>query len=366
MMKEANETVTLFSEQANQLEKIHVELQRKFTLLKQKLEDSHQTLEKIIDHMSDGLIFVTFAGNITLFNPTAENLTGFTQKEVLNTSFWDHFPDCLFGFSMKKALSSPLSYHHVFLTMNGVKEIEVSTSYIPEKGIVLLLRDRTEIQQLEKNLAHNQRLKELGEMAATLAHEIRNPLGGIEGFSRLLLRDIQDEKQQEMIENVLEGARALNRLVTNVLEYSRELDLHFSKINLGELVEDVISLVSLDPAACPIYLKKNGEAVFVLADNDSLKRALINLFKNAFEAFAKQIHVTIAEDALKICDNGVGIPQENRDKIFTPFFTTKAQGTGLGLAEVYKIIQAHGGQVTVESNQAGTVFTIKMRRNYAG
>lgn len=342
----------------------------KFEKLQKKLEDSHQTLEEIVGHMSDGLIFITLQGTISLFNSAAEALTGCKRSLLIDSPFSEHFDDALFGFSMSQALASSIyMQRRIFLTLNESelsKEIDISVSSIPQKGILMLLRDRQEIQQLEMSAHQSDRLKELGEMAATLAHEIRNPLGGIAGFASLLARDLKDPEQVKMVHHILEGATALNALVTNVLDYARPLSLHFMPTDLRELVAETLELAKADSLACPCDFEMPPESCIFSLDRKRMKGVLLNVLRNAFEAPSERVSITLTPDgSLSIADQGPGISAANLEKLFTPFFTTKAQGTGLGLAEAYKTVQAHGGSLTVQSTEGkGTTFTIKLQRDY--
>lgn len=334
------------------LESAHARLLEEFQAVKMKLE--------ILTHLSDGLIFITTAGRITLFNPAAAAITGYAQNEILESLYWDHFSDTLFGFSMRSALKNQTVCHRAYLTLGTSKEVEISTSNVPKKGLLLLMHDRTEQQQLEKSLHQSERLKELGEMAATLAHEIRNPLGGIEGFAQLLKRDLQRTDHQKMIQAILEGTRTLNHLVTNVLDYARPLQLHFTPTDLVTLVKETIAFASFEQ---PIQFHASVKNQMLSLDKDRIKLVLLNLFRNAFESGAKCVEVELTQEYLSITDNGEGIEKEHLEKIFTPFFTTKPTGTGIGLAEAAAVIQAHNGAIEVNSKKGeGTTFKIKLPR----
>jgi signal transduction histidine kinase len=263
---------------------------------------------------------------------------------------------------MRDALASLLTHHRIFLTLRQEIDIEVSTSPIPEKGIVLMLSNRTEQQKLQKSLNQAERLQELGEMAATLAHEIRNPLGGIEGFARLLQRDLEGSSHETMINAILEGTGALNSLVSSVLDYARPMSLHFAPTNLVEVVRETLAhfAISADTLFC--YFKTPFSQYTVSIDKVRFKHVLLNLLHNAQEADATEASVELTEGGtLLVKDNGIGISSKNLEKIFTPFFTTKNRGNGLGLAESLAVIKAHGGILEVFSEEGrGTQFTIKL------
>lgn len=347
--------------EVKQLELAYCRLQTQFEELKGNLHASHQTLEQIITFMSDGLMFVTIDGIISLFNPAAATLTGLSPELLVGLSYSHHFSDRFFGFSMKQNLQHFFGPQRIFLTLNDTIEIEVSTSTIPDKGILLLLRNRSENKTLEKGQDQAERLEELGEMAATMAHEIRNPLGAIEGFTHLLKRDLTEPTHLRMIQSILEGTRAVDHLIREVLDYARPLQLHFAHQNLVALVRETLHLASASTAMGSPIFTTALENYSLLLDREHVRQVLFNLLRNASESGASLITVELNEAGeLKIQDNGEGISPKNLRKIFTPFFTTKAQGTGLGLAHSLAIIKAHGGTMEVSSHVGkGTQFVLR-------
>jgi two-component system, NtrC family, sensor histidine kinase AtoS len=346
----------------SKLELAYAQLSKEFDELKAKLKNSHQTLEQVIAHMSEGLMFVAGPGVISLFNPAAAELLGFSSLEcLLDCLYWHHFPDAFFGFSMKEALQKTACHQRIFLTLDDEKEIEISTSTIPERGVLLLLRNRSEERQLEKGLDHSERLKELGEMAATLAHEIRNPLGGIKGFAELLKRELVEPAHQRMIASILEGTHALNGLVTQVLDYARPLCLHFEETDLTAFIQETLEFASASLQLPSLHFISSHTVYPKMIDRAQMKHVLLNLLKNAFEAKASRVEIDLKQEgALVIKDNGEGMSKKILKKIFTPFFTTKARGTGLGLSFSLAVIKAHGATLEVLSEEGrGTEIIIK-------
>ncbi|MCC5831688.1 MAG: ATP-binding protein [Chlamydiales bacterium] len=349
--------VALFSKETKRLEEAHELLQKRFDELKAKFDASHQTLEKIVSHMSDGLFFVTQEGIVTLYNPAAASIIEIPQEMVLGRPFWDHFCDELFGFPLANALKNGRTPGRILLTLSNEREIEVAPTLIPEKGIVLLLNDRTQLKQLENSVQQSDRLKELGEMAATLAHEIRNPLGGIEGFASLLKRELKEPLQQRMVDSILEGSRTLNSLVINVLEYARPLALHFELTDLAAFIQETAELAQSCGHCCKVKIESRCTASI---DPCRMRLVLLNLIRNGCEAGSSFVEIILTKAGkVVIKDRGEGIAEEKLEKIFTPFFTTKTTGTGLGLSEAYKVMQAHGGTITVDSKLGkGTSITL--------
>lgn len=324
-----------------------------------------------ISYVSLGLICVTKQGTISLLNAAAEKITGYSTREVLNKSYADFFSDTLFGFSLKQALLKKEKKKTIFLTLKREKKeqpLEVTFSEIPENGVIIELKDASEFRKMKQTLDRNDRLKEIGEMAARLAHEIRNPLGGIEGFAELLCRDLKDDpKKGNMAQAIVEGTRLLNRVVTSVLHYARPLEVHFTEVDLIPVLQEMVALTMANEKngkTCCLCHEKTS--IFAFIDKELFQMAFLNLLRNAFEATPKQgkVEISLFEEINMICisikDEGMGIEKENLEKIFTPFFTTKIDGSGLGLSEAHKVIEAHGGKIEVSTTSYGTIFTIKL------
>ncbi len=386
--------LAFFSKETGRLEKAYTALQRRFKEVTQSLEDTRKELKfKIIElddtnshlnnllkNINQGMIFVNCVGTIITFNSSAEKIFEVLQKNILQKNFWDHFEDNAFGFSMRKALDkskAPELLNVLWKTsLDEDKDLEISTTFIETDnlnttGLIVLLRDVTKLKKLQVLATRNDRLKELGEMAASVAHEIRNPLGGIKGFASLLQRDLTDHpKLQYMANAIVEGTDTLNKLVTNVLHYSRPLSLTIEPLPLCSLLNDLVSLVKADPLCndtIHFEIKICPSLPFILGDKGLLQSALLNLLVNSLQAMPKGGNILLEAQevntliTIKINDTGSGIEPDNLEKIFSPFFTTKTTGTGIGLAEVHKIIQTHGGTIEVQSElNIGTCFTIKL------
>lgn len=345
-----------------QLEAAYQELQQQFHLLKNKFETSHQMLQQLVHHISEGLIVISKEGIVQVFNPAAAHLTRLSIDLVLNGNYWDHFSDHFFGFSMKDSLSEMGGHRRIFLTLHHEIDLEVSTSSIPEKGTVLILSNRTEQQKLQTSLNHNERLKGLGEMAAILAHEIRNPLSGIEGFAQLLNRDLQESTQKKMVQSILEGTQILNHLLTQVLDYAKPIPLHFEPVDLVKLLQEAIGLMNSSRSKTDFTFTSHFEKYPTSLDKHQIKSVLLNLLQNAAEAGSHQVATTLASDGtIVVKDDGEGILPDDLKKIFTPFFTTKSRGTGLGLAQALAVVKGHGGTLEVFSEEGkGSQFTLSL------
>ena len=396
----------MFSEETERLEEAHTRLKEEFQRVNLELEAANQRLtrkvheldisthylKKILSHMSQGLLFINLAGIITTCNKAVETILGVQSIEILFCRFDECFKDDLFGFSMSEALTKRKVPNQRIAELGTEgpypREIEIEARLVLRdqakasserwdesldltQGLILLLRDITAERQLKRLSDRNDRLKELGEMAAMVAHEIRNPLGGIKGFASLLQRDLKEQPElQKMATYIVEGTDNLNKLVTNVLNYSRPVKLNCEVIDLVDQLHQISTSVQMDASLAKginIVVQSDLDEFYLPIDVQLFQAALLNLIVNAVQAMPKGGTINLAllvvetEAIIRVTDTGTGIAPEYLEKIFSPFFTTKPEGNGFGLPEVNKVIQAHGGTVEVYSQPGhGATFTIKI------
>jgi signal transduction histidine kinase len=243
---------------------------------------------------------------------------------------------------------------------------------------VEVFTDLTEAKRMEAELQRVHTLAALGEMSATVAHEIRNPLGGMAGFAALLERDLEEgDPRRRLAGKISEGIARLNRIVSSLLAYTRPLQLNPHPVDLVELVQGTASFFAVDPACTvagiTINCRHTSSDIVCNVDPEQFRQVILNLLQNATQAMPGggvidvEVGVSPTRDPpramLRVCDGGVGMSSEVRQKLFTPFFTTKEDGTGLGLVTCKKIVEAHGGAIRAESREpGGTCFTISLPR----
>lgn len=338
-------------------------------------------LDSILKNITEGLIFVSHTGIITTYNAAAEKILGHKQKDVLFTSYAEKFSDEAFGFSMAGALkkhSCPgINYALYVYKGRFEKELEISTSPVfrksrSQQGIILVVRDITKQRLQMKKEQQNKRMQELGQMAATVAHEIRNPLGGIEGFASLLQSDLQKDHPDwsKMAGYIIDGSKTIGRLIENVLRSARPLSPQIQETDIVAIIEEVKKQVEIDPnfpKTIQIRSQPYLPSILLVADVSMIRSALLHLVRNACQAIPDTglVHITVftKEDnvIITVKDSGRGIPPEHIDRLFSPFFTTKEGGTGLGLYETYRIIQSHSGHIEVKSSlECGTLFILTL------
>jgi signal transduction histidine kinase len=220
---------------------------------------------------------------------------------------------------------------------------------------------------LEAQALRQSRLAAMGEMAATLAHEVRNPLGAMELCTRMLLEDVADRPQaRRLAEQVAGGIADLNHLVTNILEYTRLPEPHLAPTDIDALLDEALTVAA--PALGPAVRIERTRAAGTMwtVDRGLLAQALLNLLRNAGEAMAGAGTLRIGVESaarwlrLVVADSGPGVSAGSEEAIFTPFFTTKERGTGLGLAVARAATAAHGGTLALRRSESGAVFVLTL------
>jgi two-component system, NtrC family, sensor histidine kinase PilS len=338
------------------------------------LEDLQILHENIIQSISSGLITTGLDGRITLVNNAALKLLERASNQLLGKPvsgiFLDPLPN---GESQTHA---EVRFDTVASFRRTVR-VRVAALSGPERGAlgyVYALDDLTEIRRLEREVRMQDRLAAVGRLAAAIAHEIRNPLTSIAG-SVSMLSGIPEmsEEHRNLLAIVTRESQRLNGIITDFLAYSRGKQYHFEKADLVRLVEDTLILMRHRMTAENIAITiESGFAVpqaWVLADGDKLKQVFWNFAENAVRAMRNGGTLKVGIDRLgedwqvSFADTGTGMPPQQTEKIFEPFQSNFEGGTGLGLAVVYQIVQAHEGKVWARSKQGqGTTFVLRLRR----
>jgi two-component system sensor histidine kinase PilS (NtrC family) len=337
-----------------------------------ELEAVTQLHEAIIQSVSSGLLTLDDAGRITFINRAGEQILGRTAREVRGES-----AERWFG-----ARPTAIARAETTLTNARGEALRVGYSAFAlrgrgrRSGTAVIFQDLTELRAMEEAVARSERLADLGGVAAGLAHELRNPLAAMAGAVELLAgeRDLGDE-QRRLLRIVLRESSRLERLVSEFLTFARPRPVERRTIDLAAVCGEALDVFAHDPAATSLRLERALRSTVVACDPEQVRQVLWNLLVNAAQAIAEQEQGAEGRGAIEVScgpapdgggwlsvgDDGPGISDADATRIFLPFFTTRREGTGLGLSTVHRIVDAHGGRIDVEPRRPrGTRFTVHL------
>jgi len=330
---------------------------------------SEQLSRQIVDSLTAGLLVVDETGRVEILNPAGRRLLGVTvepmgkeYRDLLSAAppLADVIAECLTTRRpiMRRSLQVPSTVYssHFGVTVSPLGGAE-------GRGVICLFSDLTNVFELEEQLRLKETLARLGELTAGIAHEFRNGLATIHGYSRLIDPQALPGQYVPYVEGIRQETEALGHIVTNFLNFARPEQVSFSCVELGPLVRRTADDLRHELPAGTM-LEARGEFGEIQGDEVLLRQVFSNLVRNAAEAcdaagIAPAITIEGQVDAqhrtcrVLVDDNGPGIPQAVRNRVFQPFFTTRSRGTGLGLAIVQKIVVTHNGRVTVGTAAAG-------------
>jgi len=347
----------------------------------------------ILDNIDRAVVAFDQKGQITLFNPAAEALMERSSRQTIGQHYQTLFKDQkTLLYLVKVALEEGRSItddEGLYLHRSNAAPLPVNayaapiyTSKSSQDGVVMIIRDLSRIKELEGTLRRADRLSMLGTLAAGLAHEIKNPLGGIKGAAQLLAMELTEESSlQDYTQIMIKEVERINFIIEELMDLGNPRAPEIGDVELTKILDDIILLqreaargqnikflLKLDPSIPPIQ-----------GDESLLTRLFLNLIKNAREAIAHEGEVSIETRIssnyhmtspgrrsspmvdITIRDTGCGINPEEMDRIFTPYFTTKSKGSGLGLAISQKIIEDHHGLLKITSSpDEGTTLTVSL------
>lgn len=326
--------------------------------------------QSILDNVISGLMIISPEGRVKSFNHAASRITGYRLDEVYNRP-----ADVFFREFSAETLSGKLpiernevSYRRrdgeLLVLGYSAKQVHDGAS---AQGFLIAFQDLTEYKALEEQLKRTDRLAAVGRLASGMAHEIRNPLASISGSVQLLLENPDmSEEERHLMKIVIREADRLNLLLSDFLGFARPSPLQLDCVDVAALLNELIALLESSGQFVDLAIEKDypAEATMRL-DRQKIRQALWDLMLNAAEAAGSGGTVRVELDAhaafIVIEDSGAGVPEENRAEIFEPFFTTKDRGTGLGLANVYRNIEAHKGRVFVSpASLGGARFVVEL------
>ncbi|MEE9591639.1 MAG: ATP-binding protein [Thermodesulfobacteriota bacterium] len=333
--------------------------------------------EHIIENLGEGLIGIDRSMTINVYNQLAEKITGIPRSLTIGKPITEVMQSNTWVVEMaEKTLREGKSYAEyegkLYQSFKNAIPVIITTSPLLDSdgdpsGVIVLLKDISGIRLLEVDSIRKDRLAIIGTFATGIAHEVRNPLGGIKGAAQLLSRMGKNNDIDEYTDIIVRETDRLNNILEDILNFANPKGLKLKAINIHEALDSAMKMVAL-PKDIFITLEYDPSLPPILGDKEQLTQVFINIIKNSVEAIDKSGEVRILTRmvtdfhliesgykgtkiaSIEIRDNGCGIPSENLDKIFTPFFTTKPKGTGLGIALSFRIIKEHGGFFRIESS----------------
>lgn len=370
--------INSFSDLINRLKEKEAELERLRTEAEARASTAESYNEDILRSVNSGVITFNMDSEITTFNEAAERILKIKKTEILKKRCEEVFgADSTFSTLLHDALltGKGIARKEMALRAKGTpRNLWVGLSLSPlkdkdgiQRGIIIVFTDLTEIRMLREQNEYRRRLAMLGEMSAGIAHELRNSMGIITGYAKLLSKKLKENKStQETLSSIIQEIHSMDRIIKDLLNYGRPLKLSPGHVDLRTLLEKALSNVldRLEDNPVRTHLRVDDSPVMHV-DEVLLRQAVQNIIQNAIEAMLEGGELKIETQNYKggvevlISDTGPGIPEEEIEKIFFPFYSLKPGGTGMGLAFAHKIILAHGGSITVES-KVGTGSTFRI------
>jgi PAS domain S-box-containing protein len=345
------------------------------------LQENEARLRSVLESAVDGIVVVDSRGRVESFNPAAERLFGYRASEVI---------------AQNVNLLMPSPYHEEhdqymanYLSTGVAKIIGIGREVTGkrkdgttfplhlsvgemvvggERKFTGLLHDLSARVKVEAQLREQAALVRLGEMAAVIAHEVKNPLAAVRGAIQVIGKRLPaDGREASVITDIIARIDALNRLVRDLLLFARPPRPNPTRVNLNEVLAMTARLIGEDAACRDVQVVVSGSCPTIMADAELLKIVFLNLLMNSAHAMRHQGAISVSLVSgdgtcrIAVSDTGPGIPPEVRARLFTPFVTTKSRGTGLGLSTVKRLVEAHGGEIRVDSPpEGGTTVVISL------
>ena len=348
------------------------------------LKQAQLETDDILRHLNSGLLTVDAGGRIIFFNPAAERILGYREEEVkgmrcdevLAERMPDLASDLLDG--LRCVACHPRREINVRTVEQQLIPLGLSTSILTDeggglRGVIAIFSDLTDAKRMESKVRAADRLAAVGELSASIAHEIRNPLAAISGSVEVLNNELRLQGENaRLMQLIVKESHRLSRILSEFLQYARIDRPAYNKVELCHLINEVLQILhhhSSFRRDIRLDFESDGSIAYVVGDEDLIKQLLLNLAVNALEALEEkgdELTFRLVVDPvgriveLYIQDNGPGIPGEHRKQVYQPFFSTKKQGTGLGLAIVHRICSAMKVDVSFDSQlDHGTTFRLE-------
>jgi len=370
-LSELKEAFNSFNTVSDQLQNAYLDLQNQVARLQEQLQqaqlqraeeaqrnaDLARRLTALLEALPGGVIMLDETGVVREINSSASNFLGNPLEDVA----WQTV--------CQRAFRST-SNEQGDLTLRDGRQISLAQKAMaPEPGRVLLLTDVTEHRKFEDLLARHRRLSAMGEMAAALAHQIRTPLSAALLYTSNAARaDLPDAHRETLLNKSTLCLHDLEQLISDMLQFARGASYTESVFSIDDLLNSVeTSVRPIVQNGQHFVIDRINSPIHVTGNREALVGAVLNLASNALQSAGPDARVAVRVDAygprleIRVSDNGPGVSAENRDKIFDPFYTSRPDGTGLGLAVVRSVARAHGGDIELEDDdQAGATFVLRL------
>jgi PAS domain S-box-containing protein len=364
-------------------------LRNKLNTLQNDLHLKNQELTNVLQSLSNGLIVTDLLGKVVTFNRAAAAITGIDKESAIDKQINELLrnpvlPDVLDEQAFEKI---SLDYHRQFVLIKADHSeiiIDSSTTLTKsdeneEQGIIINLIDITQLKRLEEEAERKNRLTAMGEISMQVAHEIRNPLGSIELFLSMMKMDtVEDSNEMDLIQHITSATRSMNHIISNLLEYTKPRPVILEKLDPHLLLSEFVNFARFSALQqnIDVTIELNADPSEIRGNKELLKQVLHNLFVNACQAMPEggSLHLStenrleddpmilerfnnsfILKDQpqelveINIKDSGKGMTDEVKKRLFDPFFTTREQGTGLGMSIAHKTMVSHGGTILIDS-----------------
>ncbi|MBI5641734.1 MAG: PAS domain-containing protein [Nitrospirae bacterium] len=362
--------VDTFHDLVSQLKEKERELESLRKIAEERASSVELYNENILQSVPSGVVSVNDDLTVTKVNAAAEKILELKGSAVPGRKFHDVFSEPIAGMIAKRQTVDRAEVGYI--TKSG-KRIWLGLNISPLKdssgntiGRIIVFTDLTELKAFQSQMELRERLSTLGEMSAGIAHELRNPMAVISGYTKILHRKVEPDSIPA-VEAISKEVAVMDRIITDFLSFARPTEPIVTNVDLNELILGCIN--ALPECFENVRIVHNlGALPVIRADEVLLRQAFTNIVQNAAEAMPDGGEISIrcsAGDSLDISvsDTGHGLPEGVKEKIFLPFFTTKERGTGLGLSIVHKIVVSHGGTVDVLSTDKGTTFIIRLPKD---
>jgi two-component system sensor histidine kinase HydH len=350
-------------------------------VIKRTLKNMKDYTTKLLETMDSGVISIDEQSIIKTFNKKSEEIFQLKRNEVIGKIAEKVLPIKIDNQSIYRlGLQNRKKIEHeieIYTKDNTRKILEVNTSLLSgdkdyDGGMVILVRDISQIKSLSEEINRNKRLASLGKLSSGIAHEIRNPLSSIRGLAQFLFQssDKEDESKTDL-SIILKEVDRLNQLINQILDFSRPKKLTISNFSIQKMITELIYLLQSEKNEKEIVFQFHSDLKnqFIDGDRNQLKQALMNIILNSIQAIEQKGQITILLDTvinknremiqITIQDNGIGIAPDDLPHIFDPLFSNRENGCGLGLSIAYNIIELHQGTIKIESEKKrGTTVKI--------